>query len=293
MIKMIRQLILLVLALCSQQAAAAPEPCDDPKPLRFSLVPRTELGKLLDEYRPLLDHLEKTLGRKVAVIQPSSYSTVIEGLLAGSIDLASMGPASYALAKNRDPSLMPFVTWTMQGGTFVKAGAHYYNSLLIAKQGGNLNDIASLKGRSIGLIDPASTSGAVIPREEFGRLVGKRLEDYFGQLTYSGSHDRSIEAVRKGYTDAAFVASEHLDEAIRRGRVEARELKVLWQSKPIPHDPFVYRGKLCAPLKEKIRQVFLTDSPEIRRVLANLKADRFISVTDQDYRELQDVMSRK
>jgi phosphonate transport system substrate-binding protein len=288
-----RRLACLVLSLCAFHAEAAPPVCDDPKPLRFSLVPRTDLAKLLEEYQPLLRQLEKTLGRKITVIQPSSYGTVVEGLVAGTIDLASMGSASYSLAKNRDPSIMPFVTWTMQGGTFVKAGAHFYHSLLITRQEANLQDTAALKGRSLSLTDPGSTSGAVIPREEFGKLVGQRLEDYFGQVTYSGSHDRSVESVRKGYTDAAFVASEHLDEVIRQGRIEARELRVLWQSSPIPHDPFVFRGKLCPPLKEKIRQVFLTDSPEIRKFLVNLKADRFVPVSDEDYRQIQDVLTRQ
>jgi phosphonate transport system substrate-binding protein len=290
---MIRLLLCCTLGLCVVQARAAAEACDDPRPLRFSLVPRTDLAKLLEEYRPLLKLLEKNLGRNITVIQPTSYGTVVEGLVAGTIDLASMGPASYSLAKNRDASVMPFVTWTMQGGTFVKAGSHTYNSLLIASQDGNLTDVAALKGRSVSLTDPASSSGAVIPRDEFGRLIGKRLEDYFGQVTYSGSHDRSVELIRKGYSDAAFVASEHLDEVIRQGRIEARAVRVLWQSRPIPHDPFVFRGKLCAPLKDKIRQTFLTDSPEIRKVLENLKADRFVPVTDEDYKHLQEVLTRE
>jgi len=89
------------------------------------------------------------------------------------------------------------------------------------------------------------------------------------------------------------VAREHLDEVIRQGQLQARDLEVLWQSQPIPHDPFACRGKLCAPLKEKIRQGFLTDGLEIRRVLANLKPDRFVPVADQDYRQLQEILPRK
>jgi phosphonate transport system substrate-binding protein len=292
MIRLICLLVCLALELCAGHAKAAPGACDDPKPLRFSLVPRTDMAKLLEEYQPLVQLLERILDRKIAVIQPSSYGTVVEGLVAGTIDLASMGPASYSLAKNRDPSIMPFVTWTMQGGTFVKAGSHTYNSLLITRQDSDLKVIGDLKGRSLSLTDPASSSGAVIPREEFGRLIGKRLEDYFGRVIYSGSHDRSVESIRKGYSDAAFVASEHLDEVIRQGRIEARELRVLWQSDPIPHDPFVFRGKLCSPLKDKIRQAFLTDAPEIRKLLENLKADRFVPVSDQDYSKLQEVLTR-
>ncbi|NWG86924.1 MAG: phosphate/phosphite/phosphonate ABC transporter substrate-binding protein [Hydrogenophilaceae bacterium] len=255
----------LILGLSISSAHASANDCDDPNPLRFSLIPRTDLAKQLEDHRPLLQHLERTLGRKVVVIQPSSYSTVIEGLLAGTVDLASMGPASYSIARNRDPSITAFATWTMQAGTFGKAAAHTYYSLLITRRDRGLNDLAAFKGRSLSLTDPASTSGSVIPREEFGRMVGMRLEDYFGRVTYSGSHDRSIEAIRRGYADAAFVASEHLDEAIRQRRIDMGELTVLWRSSPIPHDPLVYRGKLCDGLKGKIRQAFLADNPKTRK----------------------------
>lgn len=291
--RMTRLLAGLFLGLHAALAHAAAPACDDPTPLRFSLIPRTDLARQLEDHRPLLQHLEQALGRKLMVIQPSSYNTVIEGLLAGTIDLASMGPASYSIAKNRDPSITAFVTWTMQGGTFVKAGAHTYHSLLIVRHDSGLKDIADLQGRSVSLTDPASTSGAVIPRDEFGGQVGKRLKNYFGRVTFSGSHDRSIEVVRKGYADAAFVASEHLDEAIRQGRIDAREIRVLWQSRPIPHDPIVFRGKLCPELKKRIRQAFLADSPDVRAMLANVRGERFIPVTDADYQHLRDLLTRE
>ncbi|MBT9538349.1 phosphate/phosphite/phosphonate ABC transporter substrate-binding protein [Thiobacillus sp.] len=291
--RMTRLLAGLFLGLHAALAHAAAPACDDPTPLRFSLIPRTDLAQQLEDHRPLLQHLERALGRKIMVVQPSSYSTVIEGLLAGTIDLASMGPASYSIAKNRDPSITAFVTWTMQGGTFVKAGAHTYRSLLIVRRDSGLKDIADLQGRSVSLTDPASTSGAVIPSGEFGGQVGKRLKNYFGRVTFSGSHDRSIEVVKKGYADAAFVASEHLDEAIHQGRINAREIRVLWQSRPIPHDPIVFRGKLCPELRKRISQAFLADSPDVRAMLANVRGERFIPVTDADYQHLRDLLTRE
>ena len=290
--RMIRLSLCLVLSVCAALANAGPAPCDNPNPLRFSLIPRTDVAKQLEEHRPMLRRLEAVLGRKIVVIQPASYGTVIEGLLAGTVDLASMGPASYLLAKQRDPSITPFVTWTMKGGTFVKPGVHFYNALLVTRNDSGISDIAGLKGKSITLADPASTSGAVIPRQEFGELIGQRLEEYFAHVTYSGSHDRSLDALKKGYTDAAFVASPAFDEAIRQGRVDVRTWRVLWQSRPIPRDPFVYRGKLCSDLRAKIRQAFLTDTPEVRSMLSNLKAERFVTVSDDDYKGLRETIER-
>lgn len=272
---------------------AAGEVCENPYPLRFSLIPRTDLVKQMEEHRPLLQHLERKLDRKIVIVQSSSYGTVIEGLLANTIDLASMGPASYAIARNRDPSITPFVTWTMQAGHFVKQGAHSYNSLLIVRSDSAFMRVGELRKRRISLTDPASTSGGVIPRAEFSKLIGQSLEEFAGGVTYSGSHDRSISALKKGQVDAAFVASEHLDQAIREGRIKAEELRVLWESSPIPHDPFVYRGKLCPELKARIREAFMADTTEIKAMLNNLKGERFVEVTDETYRQLRETLLRE
>jgi phosphonate transport system substrate-binding protein len=289
----LRQVIMTVLLAHGSLLAAAPSKCEDPDPLRFSLIPRKDPIKQFEEHRPLLRHLEKKLGRRISIVQVSSYSTVIEGLVANSIDLASMGPGSYAIARSRDDSITPFVTWTMQGGTFVKSGAHTYNSLLIVLASSNFKRIEDLRTRNISLTDPASTSGAVIPRAEFSKTIGQSLDDFAGRVSYSGSHDRSLIALSKRQVDAAFVASEHLDQAIRDGLIKVEEIRLLWESSAIPHDPFVYRGKLCPELKAKIRDAFNSDAPEMQEMLRNLKGERFVPVTDDAYRQIREVMLRE
>lgn len=288
-----RRIIMIILLAQASFLAAATSKCEDPDPLRFSLIPRKDQIRQLEEHRPLLRHLEKKLGRRISVVQVSSYGSVIEGLVASSIDLASMGPGSYAIARSRDESITPFVTWTMQGGTFVKAGAHSYNSLLIVLASSSFKRIEDLRSRNISLTDPASTSGGVIPRAEFSKTIGQSLDDFVGRVTYSGSHDRSVVALTKGQVDAAFVASEHLDQAIRDGLIKADEIRVLWESSAIPHDPFVYRGKLCPELKSRIRDAFNSNAPEMQEMLRNLKGERFVPVTDEAYRQIREVMLRE
>ena len=50
------------------------------------------------------------------------------------------------------------------------------------------------------------------------------------------------------------------------GRHEADQVRVIWQSPPLPEDPIVWRRDLDPAVKEKLRQFFLTygegDSPE-------------------------------
>lgn len=271
---------------------AAPA-CDDPNPLRFSISPTVKMNDLLAQYQPLVQQLENNLGRKVTLIQPTSYNTVIVEMLSGNIDLASMGPASYASARDRDPGITAFATWTFKGGTYVEAGSYNYHSLLVVLNKSKLKSVTDLKGKSVVLSDPASTSGAVIPREEFPAAAGNALESHFSKVSYSGSHDRSLEMLKNGYVDAAFVAAQRVDDAMRKGWLASDEVRVVWRSRPIPHDPFVLRNKLCPALQEKIRQTFFSNSSSVQRLLSSFHAERFVPVGDEDYSYIRSVLLKQ
>ena len=121
------------------------------------------------------------------------------------------------------------------------------------------------------------------------------LEEYFSKVVYTGGHDLSTIAVYEGKVDAAFVATHRFDNVVDRGLVKLEDFNVLWSSPPIPQDPFVYRGKLCDDLKAKIRETFLTihEVPEASLFLENVKANKFVAMTDADYDIIRDLKKAK
>ena len=285
MIRALRFCLCLIALLPSYARAQV---CDDPRPLRLALIPKKNAEALLADYQPLIRQLEKTLDRPVEVVPSPSYGTVIEGILAGSVDLAELGPASYAIAKSRDPGLTAFAAIAVRRGPYTPSGSHYH-SLLITRQGNGFKDHTSLRGKSLGLTDPASTSGALIPRRSFTKAVGTPLETFFSRITFAGSHDRAIQAVVRRQVDAAFVSSTILDDAVRGNRVAASDIVVLWKSPPIPYDPFVYRGRLCQPLAERIKAVFLHDNDALRGMFEALQIEGFFPANDDSYREIREL----
>ncbi len=266
--------------------ASAHAACDDPKPLRLAVIPKKSQETVARQYRPLLREMEKSLGRRVELVRSNSYTTSIEGLVEHSIDIAELGPAAYAIARRRDPGITPFATLSQLPGHFSDA-ANSYRALLITRAGQGLDRLENLRGRTLNLIDPASTSGALIPRRAIAALTGSNLESYFQRISYAGSHDRAIEAVQRGIVDAAFVSSRRVDEAIRTGSLKADELTIVWRSEPIAYDPFVYRSKLCPPLVERIRRTFFGDTPALHAMFGDLQGTGFTAVGDDNYREVQ------
>ncbi|HEY3432960.1 MAG TPA: phosphate/phosphite/phosphonate ABC transporter substrate-binding protein [Rhodocyclaceae bacterium] len=279
----------LILSLLVFEAGAAV--CDNPPRLRFSLIPQSDAKKDLAGFRPLLDDLAKELGKPVDAVFPSSYGSVVEGLLAASIDLAMMGPASYTAAKNSDPDVQAFANYVSKAGPFQGEGPTY-RSMLIVRSDSKFASKESLKGARLALVDPDSTSGAVVPRKFFSLLVNQPIESFFGRVSYTGGHGKSAETVAGGRVDAAFVSSYLLSDYIVQGKASKETYRILWASEPLPLDPFVYRGRLCPVIKEKIRKVFLANKGEkYRGVLDQLNAVRFSAVTDDDYRIIRETLS--
>lgn len=264
--------------------------CENPRPLRFALIPFKNEAEHKEQYRPLIRRLEIELGRQVEIVSPKSYGMVVDGLVNGSIDIAELGPASYGIALNRGASLSIIATLSFPKTPTVEAGTAY-RSLLITRKDGRFRSIEKLRGATLSLTDPASTSGSVVPRRALEKQLGVPLENYFRQITFSGSHDRSIQVVQKGKVDAAFVSSTILDEAVRRGALRLDDIDILWRSFPIPYDPFVHRNQLCAHVSTKIREVFHGNQLAFQEMFRGLGATGFAPATEDDYKEIRTLLN--
>ena len=276
------------LTLFSQPGVAAAD-CDNPKPFRFAQIPQISRDAMLKQYQPLYQHLSAQLKRKIEIVNAPSYNAVIEGLIDGSIDLAELGPAAYAQAKKRNADIVVFASFSGQQGVQFDLSKGYH-AVLITRSDRQIDQLETLKGQSLSLVDPASTSGALYPRFLIKQRTGMALEHFFSRITFSGSHDRALEAVRSRQVDAAFIASTKLDDAIAKGKINPKEIKVVWQSEVIPLDPFVYRRTLCAPLIAALQQAFLLETAPLQAMFDQMqRPDGFITVNDENYRKIREL----
>lgn len=273
-------------AIAAYANVAVAQDCKNPDQLVFSIIPTEETTQELDIYKPLLDKLKEKTGKPVEFFMPTSYASVIEGMVNGWVQIGVHGPNSYVLAKEKDPTLEVFATYTKSKGHFQEEGPGY-KAVLISKAGSKFDTVESVKGSVAGLADPASTSGNLLPRMVFGDLVkvGPKLEDYFSKVVYTGGHDQSALAVKEGRVDDAFVATHRLDNVIDRGLAKAEDFKVIWSSEIIPQDPMVYRGDLCEDLKAQIREAFLTlhEDANSKPFFDGIKSTKFVAMKDSDY----------
>jgi len=266
---------------------AVAQQCEDPKVLRFSIIPTQESVRELTLYKPVLDLLSKNTGKKIEFYMPTSYSSVVEALLGKWVDVAVLGPEPYLIAKTQGAQIDVFATYYKKKDGIQEAGPGF-KSTLITKKGSKFTSIESVKGSVMVLVDPASTSGNLIPESIFGGQVVKMpLKNYFGRTAFSGGHDLSTKAVFEGKADAAFVATHRFMNTIAasKGAMKIEDFNYLWTSPLIPQDPFVYRTALCPDLRKKIQDTFVTlDQTDVGRAyLTNVDSEKFVVMKDSDY----------
>jgi len=264
---------------------AQAQSCENPKVLRFSMVPTQDSVRELSYYQPVLDMLAKNTGRKIEFFMPTSYSSVVEAMLGKWVDFGVLGPESYVIAKSKSPAIEVFATYHRARNGIQEEGPGY-RSILITKRGSKFTSIESLKGSVIALVDPASTSGGLVPEKIFPNAakIGS-LKQHFSRVVYAGAHDLSAIAVMEGKVDAGFVASHRFMETVNAGKIKLEDYNVLWQSAMIPQDPFVLRNTLCDDIKKAIIDTFLTvDKTEAgQKYLQNVRSLRIVPMKDSDY----------
>ena len=266
---LMKLMMLMFLFATSIGAIAAPDP--NPDTLKVALLPDENAGTVIKNNQPLKDYLEATLGKKIELIVTTDYSSMIEAMRHGRIDLAYFGPLSYVLARQRS-EIEPFVALKSKGSTT-------YQSVVIANAASGIKKIEDIKGKHMAFGDKASTSSHLIPKSvlaEKGLDAGRDYEEHF-----VGSHDAVAMAVQNGHAQAGGLSRPIFESLVERKIIDPAKVIVVEYSKPFPQYPWTMRSNLKPELKDKIRSAFLNLKDPA--VLKPFKADGFETISDKDY----------
>ncbi|MDC7788447.1 phosphate/phosphite/phosphonate ABC transporter substrate-binding protein [Rhodoplanes sp. TEM] len=249
----------------------------DPAKLRVALLPDENASTLIQNAQPLKVYLEGRLKKDIELVVTTDYSSMIEAMRFGRIEVAYFGPLSYVLAKQRAPGIEPFAVG-------VSKGSPTYKAVVIAKADAGVKSIADIRGKMVGYGDAASTSSHLIPRALLARngLVGER--DY--KFVHLGAHDAVARAVQAGQVQAGGLSQEIFAALVARGTIDGARVTVLAESDPIPNYPMVMQGTLAPALKDAIRAAFL----ELKdpAILKTFRAEGFAATDDRAYDILRD-----
>ena len=217
--------------------------------LVVQFVPTNNDGTMEAKAKPFAEYLSKKLDRQVDVTLATDYSTIVEAMASGQVDMdAAEAILTSQLGDYDQETGLPLegqLTNTFKGEILVRADS-------------GLNELTDLKGKKIATLSPNSASGYIYPVAEMKDAgVDPTTE---ATLTTVNDIPSEITAVLNGQMDAAFVfegarnvfASSFADNDL------FKELKVLYLTEgDIPNDAIAVQPKMDDALKKEIKDVFL------------------------------------
>jgi len=227
-------------------------------------------------YFRLKEYLAKRLGMPVTLVDRDNYAEMNKLLAGGGVDVAFVCAGPY-VEGNRQFGLellaMPLVK-----------GKPVYHSYIIVPKESPVQRLDELRGRSFAFTDPKSNSGKLVPTYLLARR-NTSPEAFFGRISYTFGHDKSIAAVAESLVDGAAVDSLIWEYLNRTKPALTGRTRIIDVSEPYGIPPIVVRKDLPAGLKQQIRTLLLTmhDDPEGREILAGMMTDRFVPGDDANY----------
>lgn len=274
------KLILSMLIGASLMSATAAVQARD---LVLGLIPADNNEEMIKTFEPMRAYLEKKLGQKVKMFTATDYAGVIEAMKKKRVDIAWFGPLSYYLAE-QEAGAEAFAVGVREG-----SNSSTYKSIIVTPCDSGIKSIMDLKGKNVAFVDPASTSGGLMPSYMVKQATGKMPQDFFGKFTYAGSHDAAELAVKNKTVDAAADNDITYPKMLEKGLISKESNCIIAESAPLPGSPLVYRGDLPKKLKTQIREAILNADKEIK-VTGYGKISHYVAVEPKDYQMIRNMV---
>lgn len=259
-------------------AARAPAPV-----LHVTAIP--EARDAFERNKALLTAwLGREAGVSVELQVAESYEEAVRQLVGGKADLGWLGGVTLVQAMTRSAGrIRPIV---------IREKDREFRSYLIASATVGASSVDDLRGKRFAFGSASSTSGHVMPRF-FLQSQGRVPEKFFGSVTYTGDHKKTVLAVASGQEDCGAVNFKVFDEMVAEKAVDPAKVKVVWTSPPFTDQAWAAArdldDRLGAGVLEKIRSAFLRLDHGVvddRRVLEILKTDKYVTALPEWWRSI-------
>lgn len=231
--------------------------------LNVQFVPTNNDGSMEAKTGPFADYLSEKLGMDVNVTLATDYSTIVEAMASGKVDLGIMPPAAYVQARNLDAAeaILSSQLVKYDEDTEEPIEGEYTSTFkgeVLVKADSDMESLEDLKGKKIATLSPNSASGYIYPVAEMKDLGIDPLTDC--TLTTVNDIPSEMTAVLNGQQDACFVfqGARYVFSSKFTDYDLYKDLKVLYLTEgDIPNDAIAVQPSMDDDLKAQIKDVFL------------------------------------
>lgn len=253
------------------------------EPVKIGVAAMISPKETVRYYKQLIDYVGTKLGSPVEMVQKESYDEMDGMLERGDVQVAFLcsGPYVKDHAKFGAELLVAPQSY----------GKPFYNAYIIVHKDSPIKDLAGLRGKKFAFTDPKSNTGKIVPTYMVGKEFGVTPDTFFGQVIYTRSHDKSVEAVAKKMVDGASIDSLIYDYAAKKDPTYTSLTRIMKKSPSYGIPPLVVRKGMDPALKNKLKNILLdmhTD-PAGKAILDGIMVDKFIVPKDSDYNSVREM----
>lgn len=240
--------------LCAGSAVAATRGAGPAPPIRFGILPIGSAAESLEQWRPLLDDLQKRLQRPVTTVSVGSYASLSDAIGAQRVDIAFLS-GKLAVEAVTHQHMQVFAQ-------FVRSdGAKGNVAMLVVRDDSpirSLDDLLSTQGSSwrYARSEHLSVTGYIAPEAYVFAPRGLNSDTFFGSVRV-GDHQSNLLAVVNREVDVASSNNPDMDLFRHNFPHEAEQLRVIWRSPLIPSGVLVIRDGTPAPLRQQLTAFLL------------------------------------
>ncbi len=279
----------LIMTSCTRDRGV---PGSEKNPLKFLLVPSVDTKLLESTAKDIKVYLEKNTPYKYEFTVPNSYVAVVEAFGTKRADIASINTFGYIMAHERYK--------TQAKITFIRHGLETYQSQIIARADSKVKSLEDIDKKKFAYVDPASTSGYLMPAKLFLDANVKPSETVFAK-----KHDNVVMMVYQKQVDAG--ATFYSPPSEKNGMEDARRLvlkqypdveekiKIIKLTDPIPNDPIVFRADLPEEVKEAVITALMNymATDEGKRVFGEIYGiTGMVRATDARYDSVREMLQK-
>lgn len=235
-------------------ALASGRPTGTASPIRFGILPIGSASESLEQWRLLLEELQKRLGHPVTTVSVSSYTGLSDAIGGQQVDIAFLS-GKLAVDAVMHQHMRVFAQFVRSDGAKGNTGTLVVRSDSAIR---NVDDLLAKPGQwRYARSEKLSVTGYIVPEADVFAPRGLNSDTFFASVRVA-DHQSNLLSVVNGEVDVASSNNPDMDLFRRHFPSESAQLRVIWRSPLIPSGVLVLRDGLPSPLREQLTAFILT-----------------------------------
>ncbi len=250
--------------------------------LSFGVYTSDKPSEMYKKFKPMLRYIEDEIATRIEdspqikLVIYKTYELALEAFINGEVDFVRFGPASYVIAKDRNPEVRLLAIEENKG-------KRRFNGIILVREDSPFLSLNDLSGSSFAFGDENSTIGRYLSQAELVE-AGLTVED-LQSYDYLGRHDRVVAAVLHGKYDAGAAKESTFAKYKEKGLRALRSFDNVTK-------PWVARSNIAEDHFVALQDVLLnTSKPEILKTFSK-SLSGFAPCEDSEYDFVREGMER-